>query len=132
MFFIGFFIANNIKTKEQIKCSHILTAICIALILYFGFKVYTALTIPITIAIGYIIKWMCQKRLFNSIFLFFGKISLESYLTNIYLLVLFGYIDFGVLGYGNYLKCTLAIAVGVPLAYLMNNVCNKLITHKKG
>ena len=129
LFFFGYYMANSIKNKECIKLNYILVACALSLILYKFFGVYTALTIPILAILGYSIVTICKSHITNDILTFFGKISLESYLTNIYLGALLKGVDFGHVGYGNYLMYTLVLLIGIPLAYIVNKISNKKNKH---
>lgn len=131
MFFFGYYIAEDIKNKEQLSLKQVIQIIIVSLILYGVLNIYTALTIPMLVLLGYAIEWICKSNTINRILKFMGKISLESYLTNIYLGVIFSYINFGYYGYGNYLKYTFVLIAGIPLAYYINKLNNKITNTKK-
>lgn len=127
MFVMGYYMARHIKNGETLKALHVIIISLISVSLFFFFNIYTALTIPILFVLAYLIQYLHRLSLIDKIMIFMGKISLESYLTNIYLPNIFRLFDFGDYAYGIYLRYTLVVLIGIPLAYLINRVSTRLI-----
>ena len=120
MFVIGYYMAPHIKNGEILKARYVIIISLISVALFFFLRIFSALTIPILFILGYLIQYLHRLTLIDKIMIFMGGISLESYLTNIYLSSIFRLFDFGDYAYGNYLHYTLVILIGIPLAYLIN------------
>ena len=77
--------------------------------------------------LGYFVCWVNRIGAIDKVFCFMGGLSLESYLTNIYLPDLLRYVHLGALEYGNYLKYILVVLLGIPLAYCINRISANLV-----
>ena len=131
MFVLGYYMAHHIKNGITLKIQYVLLISIISIASYIFLNIYTALTIPILFALGYIMKYLHRITFIDKTIIFMGGISLESYLTNIYLATLLGHINFGKIGYGNYLQYILVIIIGIPLAWYINKISKKLLIKKQ-
>lgn len=81
-YFMGLYLFNYVKTKQEIKINTILCLFCLYFILNFLLKkycLYFLLVIPICSILIYIIK---INGIFNSFLNYMGRYSLESYMAN--------------------------------------------------
>lgn len=74
-------------------------------------------------------------RIINKIFHFMGRISLESYLTNITLpIVIYWFLETtGLLRYngGNYLLYSLSVLCGIVLSVVVNHISKRIVLYGK-
>lgn len=135
LFFIGFWLGKYIKNGVCLKFKHlvlILLCVLISLILYYTFGIgylLWYLSTPFIILSCTFLKKI-KNQFIHKIFLFFGKISLESYLFNI---TIYTWISFYNL-LPNYLfqyRYIFVIIFGTLFAYFVNNLCDILIKNQK-
>ena len=89
------------------------------------------LVLPFITICCFLLHYAC--KIVSSILVFFGKISLESYLFNViigswiiwYLPCLYE----SPLNKGYYLSYSIVCLVGTILAYFVNTICNRLLNH---
>ena len=126
MFILGYYLATYIKQGKTISIyDTIFITICSIILYYLG--VYSALSVPILIALGYFVNLLHNVGSLDKMLKFMGIISLESYLMNIYLPEIIRHINFGQLGQGNYLPYTLVVVIGIPLSFIINRISSRII-----
>ena len=131
-FFIGIAIAPLVKKGIKVNLPLLLLLstllfICGTIALPLGFCKWLMI-LPIALILAWIIDKVHSLR---ALLVFLGTISLESYLTNITLgdilnhksWIIYGY-D---LSYGHYLEYIVVIFVGVLLAWVFNNISNRIL-----
>ncbi len=127
MFVLGLYMAVYIKEGREINIFNAVMITICSIISYLFLGIYTALSLPILIALGYFVNYIHNRAIIDNALKFMGIISLESYLMNIDLPEIFRYIHFGEYGYGNYLPYLLVVVTGIPLAYYINRISSKVI-----
>lgn len=87
LFFLGMGIAPWVKNGRRFSFSDVLLlSLGCLVVLRFGLKISAAFTIPILAIIGYALPWISKvAKWLMGLFVLMGEMSLESYLTNIYL-----------------------------------------------
>ena len=129
-FLLGMFLAPYIKKNQSINWLNIsiigvlLFIICSKIsILLFIPRLFLLLPLAIVIPIIFIDKIYYIKS-----FSFMGKISLESYLTNVYFAVLLNQYGHLIIpekyATGNYIQYLLVVILGVTISYLTNKLSN--------
>ncbi len=135
-FIIGMGLANDIKenTRINIICIFLLSIglfLCVFVILPQVFCRWIII-LPLVIIFCYMIDMF---KFVNKILAFMGAISLESYLTNIYLGDILNHKSWIICGidlsYGHYLEYAVVIVVGLLLAYLVNLISKSLQNREK-
>lgn len=136
-FFLGFGMAPFIEKGITIRwlpwlaCLALLYFICsyVPWLDFFPRYVFYVPIFIILFCMFFDTQWM-QKL--NGIWRFMGKISLESYLTNVFLPVFFiraAWIkDHPVLGKGNWIGYLLVAVIGMTLAWLVHQLSNKILS----
>ncbi|MEE1317331.1 MAG: acyltransferase [Prevotella sp.] len=127
MFILGYWLARYTKGEICITIKNAVLLTILSIIFYVFLNIYTVLAIPILIALGYFVNWIDKLYVVDLILRFMGKISLESYLANIYIPEIIRHINFGDLGIGNYLSYGLVVIIGIPFAYFINRISFSLI-----
>ena len=131
-FFLLGFMAGRVEEEQvEVKYSHALltcigTAICYKTLQLFGITIYWLLPI---LGIGVLmmcISFISNISLFNKLFVFMGGITLESYLTNIYLGDVFrrGEFDSKLIAY------ILVVVLGILLSVVTNKISTRIIKSK--
>lgn len=133
-FIIGLAIGPYCKEGKQISSLYMLLLCCICIITskYIGIWKCPWLIVPILLYIFILMIKLIENLWINKCFKFLGKISLESYLTNITLKSILAalipaYISSPVF-YGKYLEYAIIIVAGLLLAYYVHNVAKKILS----
>lgn len=131
-FFIGIAIVSLIKSNTKVNFLLLLLPSTLLFLLAYialplGFCKWM-LILPLALVLALIVdkSYFLRKPL-----AFLGKISLESYLTNITLGTILNHKSWIICGYdlsyGHYLEYTVVVVAGVFLACLFNNMSNRII-----
>lgn len=139
-YFLGFGIAPYVKNGSNIRyipllaCSILLYIIC-SFVPKLDFIPRYIFLVPVFIILPCVLfdtKWFGKT---NSAWHFMGEISLESYLTNIFLPVVFVHAawihNHPILGYGNYIGYLLVIVVGIILSVLVHKLSDRMLSQKQ-
>ena len=132
-FIAGLAIGRSCKEGKQITMAEMAILVVVSTItsVILGFWKCIWLVIPILLYIlTPLIRWSKGSWVDKSL-KFLGKISLESYLTNIslngILIVLIPTYIASPVFYGRYLEYTIVVVAGLLLAYIINNVAQRII-----
>lgn len=129
VFILGIGIAPYVRHKQRINALSICFIALVGLLLWHYCSFSLGGGLAIICLLGTIIAFICKCKPIDKILSFMGKMSLESYLTNIY----FGHIimksDVIVLPGG--VKTLIIIVIGVLTAYIFNELSNKVISKIK-
>lgn len=127
-FFVGFLTGILIKRNYKIKNLYIIVLCIITCILYKlgdiqGVAIYWILTLPIIYISTIFINFAKRIAIFNSTLVLMGTISLESYLTNIYLGDILSTLWVGskLLAYG------IIIIIGITTSIIISKLSQKII-----
>lgn len=131
-FLLGFIVGRLEEEKIEIKTSLMLllcvgSAISYKLLQLSGITIYWLLPIWALGVLIICIPFISNISLFNKLFCFMGVISLESYLTNIYIGDIFrrgDFFDFKLVGY------ILVVLIGVLLSVVTNKLSTRIIKSK--
>lgn len=128
-FILGFLLAIFIKKKYKIKTSHLATLCILICIIYkllsiYHIDVYWILTIPIIVISTILLYILSNINICNVIFTTMGTISLESYLSNIYLGDIFRQQQ---IFDSNLVMYSLVIVTGIISSLIINRVSNIII-----
>lgn len=115
IFLLGLGIAPWIKEGVAINLLTIISFTVISLLLWHFLGLQSVGSIPLLIMLGCLLDLECKLTAFSVFFTFMGKISLESYLTNIYL----GSMMRNVNHMGKYL---IIILLGIFLAFIFHKL----------
>ncbi|MBP3383463.1 MAG: acyltransferase [Tidjanibacter sp.] len=130
-FLLGFIAGRFEEEKIEIKSSWVLLlcvgfAVCYKMLQFFGITIYLLLPILVLGVLLMCIPLISNISLFNRLFVFMGGISLESYLTNIYLGDIFRRGEFD-----SKLLCYLfVVALGILLSVVTNKLSTRIIKSK--
>ena len=135
-FIVGLTIGRSCKEGKQLTVTKMAIFIFVSIIssIILGFWKCLWLIVPILLYIlTPLIRWSKGSWVDKSLH-FLGKISLESYLTNItlngILIVLIpAYITSPIL-YGRYIEYTIVVVAGILLAFIINNAAQRVINKK--
>lgn len=135
-FIVGLTIGPSCKEGKQLTVTKMAIFIFVSIIssIILGFWKCLCLIVPILLYIlTPLIRWSKGSWIDKSLH-FLGKISLESYLTNItlngILIVLIpAYITSPIL-YGRYIEYTIVVVAGILLAFIINNAAQRVINKK--
>lgn len=133
-FFIGFMLAPFALNNKKVSYFWLilLPAVIVLLQKFMNFGYWPGfLVLPFITICCFLLHYAC--KIVSSILVFFGKISLESYLFNViigswiiwYLPCLYE----SPLNKGYYLSYSIVCLVGTILAYFVNTICNRLLNH---
>ena len=132
-FIVGLTIGRSCKEGKQITVKEMAILVIVSTItsVILGFWKCIWLIVPVLIyIITPLIRWSKGSWGDKSL-KFLGKISLESYLTNIslngILIVLIPTYIASPVFYGRYLEYTIVVVAGLLLAYIINNVAQRII-----
>lgn len=130
-FFLGYLLAPFCKSKKSISLVWLMIVpLVIAIALnYYNIGYWPCLLVlPLVVILLWLFGVLSNR--IQSILVFFGKISLESYLFNVsvgtLIMMIPGLMD-SEYNYGNYLYYSLVIIVGTILSFLVNRLCNIII-----
>lgn len=130
-FLLGFMAGRFEEEQVEVKYSHALltcigTAICYKTLQLFGITIYWLLPIWGIGVLMMCISFISNISLFNKLFVFMGGITLESYLTNIYLGDVFrrGEFDSKLIAY------ILVVVLGILLSVVTNKISTRIIKSK--
>ena len=131
-FFLGISIASYVKDGRKISLSSLYIIIVLSIfatVVFYKFKLPFEMFLAVTIVIGVCLLLTIDKpivHLFNKVNTSLGRISLESYLFNIFLPLLLVRIDWDEiypgLNKGNYCLYILTICFGISLSYLVSRI----------
>jgi len=128
-FIVGMSIANNVKNNKSINALVFIPIVLYSLFSYIFPVCYTKwlIVLPLTLLLSLLLSIFNYLRIISA---FFGMISLESYLTNIYLGDIFNHkswIVFGTdLSYGHYIEYLSVLIAGIFIAFIFNEISEKL------
>lgn len=136
-FFLGFGFAPYIEKGTTIRwfpllaCMALLYLIC-SIVPWLDFFPKYIIYIPFFVILPCIFFGIHRMEKLNTVWRFMGKISLESYLSNVFLPAFFiraawikGY---PLLSKGNWIGYLLVIVVGITLAWLVHLLSNKILS----
>lgn len=133
-FIAGITIGHSCKEGKQITTTEMVVFVIATIISSFIFGLWkcTWLIVPIILYLStLLIKWSKSSWIDKSLRLL-GKISLESYLTNItingILIALIPAYIVSPVFYGRYLEYTIVVFAGLSLAYMVYNAAQKITT----
>ncbi|MBR5076747.1 MAG: acyltransferase [Bacteroidales bacterium] len=138
-FFVGYWIGKYVYESYEIEWRWIIEGLVISFILFLclgflHFPKYWLLVAPGSMALC-IIFYLNPKSLFNYVAFFLGTISLESYLTNIFIPVVLrkiGYLDLmGGFDKGLYLFYFIVVVLGLLLAYWGHQLSSYILNRWK-
>lgn len=130
-FFLGFMAGRLQEEKIEIKYSHALlwclgAVVCYKILQVLGITIYWLLPFMALGVLMICIPFMSKSNLFNQVLVFMGGITLESYLTNIYLGDMFrrGEFDSKLMIY------LLVVVLGILLSVVTNKLSTRIIKSK--
>lgn len=133
-YILGITIGNNCQNAKQIRASQVLIFSFVSIVtsMFIGIWKCTWLIIPIMLYFFILLNKLIENTWIDKGLEFLGKISLESYLTNITLKSVLGvlipaYFTSSVF-YGHYLDYTIVIVAGLILAKSIHDISLKIIT----
>lgn len=133
-FILGITTGNSCKDGKQITTLQVLLFTLVSIVTSASIGVWkcTWLIVPVVMYYFTLLIKLSGKTWIDKSFKFLGKISLESYLTNITLKSILGvlipaYFTSSAF-YGHYLDYTLVIVVGLLLAKIIHDISQKIIT----
>lgn len=131
--YMGTYVANGFKVRHPFKITIFILALALLLKLLLPSISLTVFgSIPILMLLCAFFEWN-KIQLFNTVSVFLGTISLESYLFNGVLPYFFVNSIFSRcnsnLFYNNYLSYSLVIIIGTFLSYLIHKVINRIDTN---
>lgn len=125
IFIIGIWIAPYIKHNYKLSMIQTIFIVLSGLLLMHYSNLSLGGGIAIVFLAGVFIALICKCEIINDFLSLMGKMSLESYLTNIY----FGHIimNSDVLNLSGGVKSLIVIVFGVLAAYIFNKMSNRII-----
>lgn len=136
-FFLGMYMARFCKSGSKVNCLLLLLPVLAFVVLSFLHLIpkynlsYNSIFSPLVVYVLALLLEKMNKHISMKPLDFCGKISLESYLTNIYLnyllLAIIPSIIASPVFYGRYLEYTIIIVLGLTIAYYGNLLSNKVI-----
>ena len=130
-FLLGFIAGRFEEEKIEIMPSYVLlwsvgSAILYKTLQFFGITIYWLLPILALVVLMMCIPIISNISLLNKLFVFMGGISVESYLTNIYLGDIFrrGEFDYKLIGY------LLVVILGILLSVVTNKLSIRIIKNQ--
>ena len=126
IFILGIGMAPSVKNEYEINVVKTLGVVLGGLLLchYCSFSLGGGLAI--ICLLGVIIDFICRCEPISDVLTFMGSMSLESYLTNVYLGAIIMKSDVVALSGGG--KASVVIALGIFLAYIFHKLSNKIIS----
>ena len=136
-FIIGMWIAPYVKRGESIKWIWLILLLAISLIVKFiiPFDIcpYFLMALPMLLIIIVLFETRPIQSTGKRLLRFMGRISLESYLTNVALPTIFALLSFKVCGYdlnyGNYLYYGLIVVVGLFISVVCKKASEKFLAY---
>lgn len=130
-FFIGWGTGYLAKLNTKISVYKLLIGIVIIHFLFYfilpkGFSWWWIYTIPVTFILCYLIRFFLRFKHLNNFLLFLGSISLESYITNWGLTLVFPPL-LTWLGVSVYINKTIQYSIVVLLGILLAGLANKCV-----
>ena len=126
IFILGIIIAPYVKNGYRINTFSMCFIVLVGLLLWHFCSFSLGGGLAIICLLGTIIAFICKCKFINKILLFMGKMSLESYLTNIYLGHIIMTSDAITLSGG--VKSLIVIVIGILTAYIFHKLSNKKIS----
>lgn len=131
-FFIGWLVAYYTEKEIKISIFVVLSLLCFIHILYYlllphGFSWWWIYTIPVSLFLCKIIDVLSSLNISLCFFKSLGDISLESYITNWGLTLIFPVLleQMGVYAlFNGYIQYFSIIIIGLLLAYAFHKICN--------
>lgn len=127
-FFIGYYIAYLMKEKKGIPYwTTIIGPVLCAIFLLFDIDIHFGwlLSIPAVIWLCVIFDWIKKKPLHNAL-AWLGTISLESYLTNVYIANVLSYTGIQKI-FNGYLYYGMVVVMGIILAAAVNKIAKQIL-----
>lgn len=126
IFILGIVIAPYVKNEQRINAVSIGIIVLAGLLLWHYCSFPLGGGIAVVLLIGVFITLVCKSKLINGCLSFMGRMSLESYLTNIYL----GHIIMksDVIKLSGGVKALIVIVIGISTAYIFHELSNKIIS----
>ena len=127
-FFIGYYIANLMKEKKDIPYWVTVIGPMICMLLWrFNIDIHFGwiLSIPAVIWLCTVFDWIKGKTLHNAL-TWLGTISLESYLTNVYIANILSHTGIQKI-FNGYLYCGIVVVMGIVLALAVNRLAKQLL-----
>lgn len=132
-FILGITIGSSCQNSKQIQASQILLFSIVSIVISVSIGVWksTWLIVPIMLYFFIFLIKLSEKTWIDKSLKFLGKISLESYLTNITLKSILGvlipaYFTSSIF-YGHYLDYAIVIVAGLLLAKFIHDISQKII-----